>query len=196
MTGIERIIEKILADAKARAEEIYKETDARKNELLEQATARAKADAERISARNKISAEERESRLISAYHLEARKLMLQTKQNQIDKVFSLALDKLCALPAEDRVKFLSKICAVSSHTGKELIILNAKEHAEIGAEVEIMANSLTEATANLRLADFNYDIVGGVVLKDGNTETNATYDTMLKIIRDQISGEISDILFN
>ena len=218
MTGIDKICDKIINDAQAQADAIDKRAQQEAAEILNGYTELAKAETESIISRGEKNAAERKERLGGVARLEARKLHLKTKQQMIDNAFSLALDNLRHLPEDEYIRVLASLAAKSSISGDEQVILNTADRAAYGKQVVAEANRIlksneeTPADANalvklgkqligriiggLTLSDETRDISGGVILKQDKMEINATFDTLIRLSRDELSGEIADILFS
>ena len=102
------------------------------------------------------------------------------------------------MPAEEYVPLLAKLAAGAAATGREEIILNPQDQANLGAKVVEQANALLAAagrTASLTLSRQTRPIRGGVLLSDGTVEVNCALETLVRLSRDQATGEVSQLLF-
>ena len=142
MNGIENITERILEDARAEAKTILDEANAKAAEIAAEAAANAQAQAQAICRKGQEEAEQRRQRLGSVAQLEARKMLLDAKQQMLGRAFSQALEQLCGLSDEKAVELLSRLAVAASATGKEQVILSEKDRERIGSQVVRRANQL------------------------------------------------------
>lgn len=198
MTGLENITGCILNDAEA---EVKKTTA----EAAEKA-ALVKADYEKkilalgdeYLTKGRIAADDRKKSVISAAEMETGKQLLSTKQELLDKAFQLALEKLTAMPEDGQVGLIAKLAAEASTDGTGTMILNAADRAAFGEKALEKANSILSAAgknAQLKLADETRDIPGGLILSSGSIEVNCAYDTLVRLKRGEITGEVAKFLF-
>lgn len=198
MQGIETITGRIRADAQAEIDKINAETAQKAEKIRADYTAQAEREAADILARGETSAAERESRLVSAAQMDAGKMTLAAKQELLDQAFQLALDKLLQLPEDDYIALLAKLAVSASATGTEHIILSASDHARVGSKVCAAANQLRKdagQTAALTLSDETRAIRGGLLLSDGAVEVNCALETLVRLSRSELTGEVTKLLF-
>ena len=198
MQGIENITGRIQSDAQAEIDRILADAQAEAEKIQAGYAARADREAADILARGEKSARERGSRLVSAAQMEARKLTLAAKQEMLDKAFELALEQLLALPEADYTALLVGL-AVQTGCGTETIILNDADREKLGAQVVAQANqAMTQAgrTGSFTLSDQTRPIRGGLLLSDGAVEINCALETLVRLQRGELTGEVSKLLFS
>ncbi len=193
MNGLDNILRRIREDAQ-------KEMDAMRQEALEKAEAilaegRAKADALLAQGRQKNAelAESRKTRLVSAANMEARQMLLYTKQKYIDECFTLARHRLEALPWEEYAEYLARWAAQAAETGTEVLILSSRNREKMGQLVVDRANALREGAA-FTLAKETRDI-HGVILRQGNVEINGSLDDRFRLLRERMATDVAQVLF-
>lgn len=198
MQGIETIIGRIQADAQQEIDAVL----AQARTEADGVTARYKAQAEQASAdileKGKRGMEEVHHRLISTAEMDAKKQELSTKQEALDRAFSLALDKLNKLPEEDYVNLLAKLAAKASNSGREQLIFSGADRARYGVKVATRANELLQSAgrpAELTLSEQTRDFQGGLLVSDGDVEVNCTFETLVRLARSDAVGEVSAVLF-
>ena len=198
MNGIENITGRIEADAQVEIDRIQADAAREAEKIRAGYAARAQREASDILARGEKNAAERGSRLVSAAQMEARKMNLAAKQEVLDKAFALALERLTQLPEEEYVALLAKLAVSASSTGSEKLILNPADRSRYGVKVATKANSALEAagkTGALTLSEQTRDIRGGLILSDGSVEVNCALETLVRLSRSEITGEVSKLLF-
>lgn len=198
MQGIENITGRIQADAQSEIDRILADAQAEAEKIRAGYTSRGDREVADILARGERAAQERGSRLVSAAQMEARKLTLAAKQEVLEQAFDLALDQLLALPEEDYIALLAGLAAKAGE-GNEAIILNAADRDKVGAQVVAKANELMSAagkTGRFTLSDQTRAIRGGLLLSDGAVEVNCALETLVRLERGELTGEVSKLLFS
>ena len=198
MNGIEKITQRIAADAREDADAILTQAQADADVVTARYQAEADQLTEQILAKGKTQAEERRSRLRSAAEMERRHQLLAVKQEVLDKAFELALDKLRSLPEEAYIDLLAKLTVKASSTGSEQLILSKTDRARYGVKVATKANKLLAQagrTAKLTLSQESRDFQGGLLVADGDVEVNCTFETLVRLARGSVSGDVANVLF-
>lgn len=195
MTGLDKIIESISAEAQARADEILKEARQAAAAIIDEASATAGAECAKI-----VEAAREEAELISRIaqsgsELNARKLMLKTRREILDETVSAALTKLKSLPDGEYFAVLSKLAVKYAQKGSGEILLSATDKARVPANFISGINSAIHG-GTLTLAQDTADTDGGLILRYGGIEENCTFDAIAQQERDAISDELSALLFS
>lgn len=194
MNGIEKIIDRISGDAQAEIDAVLAQARDEAAQITAKYEAQAKAEADEILKRGAAAAAEREERLASMAQMEGRKAELAAKQEVIEEAFALALSKLQALPEDKYVELLAGLAAKASATGKEKLIFSAKDRDTVGKKVVDAASALVAGGAFV-LSDETRAINGGFVLSDGAVEVNCSFETLVRLQKAEITGEVSRVLF-
>ena len=145
MNGIERITQRISADAQAEMDRVLGEARAEAEKITAKYQAQAAAEAADLDARDKKAAAEREERLAGTAQMEARKLALAAKQEMVEKAYDLALKKLRAMPPEKYTSVLAELLAQASSTGTEEVIFSPKDRETVGKAAVELAVALMES---------------------------------------------------
>ncbi len=199
MTGIENITGRIQADADAEIAQIRQDAASQVEQIEANYEKRARQEAEGILAKGERMAEERGKRLVSAAQMEAKKMILAAKQEVLDEAFVLALQKLVKLPESEYVDLLAKLIVKASSTGREQVILNRTDRTHYGVKACVKANELLEAqgkVGNITLSQETRDIQGGLLLSNGAVEVNCAFETLVRLVRSEMTGEVSKVLFD
>ena len=198
MNGIEKLTERIAADTDRERQSILAGGKAQAAEIRASYEALAESEYAESVAKGKQDAAERIERMGNVAQLEARKLRLSATQEMLEKAFDLALKKLLDMPEPEYVDLLSKLAVEGSVTGREALILSVADRPRFGKKVVISANEKLEKagkTAELTLAEESREFTGGLYIQDGKVETNCTFPTIVRMLKEQMSGQVAQILF-
>lgn len=198
MQGIENITGRIQADAQAEIDRIQADAAREAQRITDGYAARAERECAGILARGEANAAAAGSRLVSAAQMESRKRTLAAKRETLDKAFDLALDKLIRLPEADYTALLVKLTVSAAVTGTEQLILNQSDRERLGSQIVAQANlSLKKSgkTGSITLSEETRPIRGGLILSNGAVEVNCALETLVRLSRSQITGEVSKLLF-
>ena len=196
MNGIEKITARINEDSQKEIDAILAEARAKADEITARARAEARAAGEEVLAQGRRAAAEREDRLASTAQMECRKAVLCAKQDVIEEAFEQAHKQLLALPREKYIALLADLAVQASVTGKEKLIFSASDRAQVGKAVAAAANDKIGGHAALTLAEETRPMDGGFILSDGAVEVNCTFDTLIRLQRGALSGEVAKVLFD
>ncbi len=198
MNGIEKITGKILEEANADAQKIIEQAKAEAGKILEtyknKATVAA-AELEELGGRQAIA---QERKYESNAGLEARKTLLQKKQELIAQAFDTALNNLRSLPAEQYVALLARLAANASENGAEQVIFSPEDKEKHGQQIIAAANEMLKEkgkNGQLTISEKTRPMAGGIVLVRGDVEVNAALDELVRMQRDALSTKVAEVLF-
>lgn len=194
MNGIERITQRIDEEAQAEIDQILSRGEETAAQIAEQYQTQAKRIAAEMAARNQKSAAEQEERLVSVSQMEARKVTLAVKQEMVEQAFQLALEKLCSLPDDAYSSTVAKLLSSAAPDGQGEVIFAPAQRDTIGADAVAKANALIDG-GKLTLSDQTRPIRGGFILVNGSVEVNGTFETLMRLQKGQIAGEVAKRLF-
>lgn len=120
--SIVSITDKILAEANSIAEATINDANIQSQEIIDEAKKKAENIIAEASNLSKIEGENIKTRKVSAGELQARKMILASKQEAIKKCFDLALEKLNQMTEKEYMDFLVKEISKIHRDGE--IILN------------------------------------------------------------------------
>jgi len=193
MNGLERITSRIEAEARSEIDGIMDAGKAEAERLVSSWRARIDAESRELAAKNEKAAAEREERLKSAAEMDARKTVLQAKQELVAEAYALAVDKLCSLPEAEKISLLSDLLKRASSTGTEEAVFSEKEAKTVGAKAVAEANKASGK--HLTLSKDTAPIRGGFILRDKNVEVNCAFETLVRLQKTETAGEVAKILF-
>ena len=198
MKGIDKITSRIIADAEAECRDVKRESDERCAAVRAENEKRAQDEYWRLVREGVKDTEQRVQRMDRTARLEAKKSVLNMKQEAVSRAFDLAKDKIAELPERDYVAFLAREAAEAAITGQEEVIFCERDRKSVGSKAVKAANELLAAKGMpglLTLSDATRDMAGGLMLKQGDIEVNCTVDTLLDLTRDELAARVADVLF-
>lgn len=195
MNGIEKLTAQIRADAQAEIDAIRTEAEARAEAVGADYARQAEKAAADIVSKGEAAAALREERLISMAGMEGRKELLAAKQDMVGKAFDKALEQLCSLPDEEYVALLTKLACRAAVTGREQMIFSRKDCERVGKDVVLAVNKALE-NGSLTLSEQTRPICGGFILSDGDVEVNCAFETLVRLQRGELAGQVAKVLFD
>ncbi len=192
--GIENITQNILNEANSAAEVLIKDAENTSIQIIEEANKLAEEILNNEEQKLKIDAEIVKNRMISTAELQRRKMILSTKQQGIKDGFSAALNKLKDMPEDKYISYLAEqIINIPNCSGT--IILNAKDKERIGDKLVKLVNEKLNGQ-RIELSEKTINSIGGFVLKNGDIEINSTFETLLNSIKDELTNDVANALFD
>ena len=110
----------------------------------------------------------------------------------------ILLSKLLAMPEADYAALLARLAVSAARTGREEIILNPADREKLGEQVAAEANALLVKdgrTGALTVSQQTQPLKGGLLLSDGAVEVNCALETLVRLSRTDVTGEVSKLLF-
>lgn len=195
MNGIEKITRRIDTDAQAEIDGLLAAARAEAEGIEAKYRSQAEREAASLQARNEKAAAEREERLVSVTQMEARKVLLGAKQETVEAAFAKALEVLCALPEERYAEVAADLMVKAAPDGMGEVIFSARDRERIGVTAVSKANERLGAIGHLTLSQETRPIQGGLILKNGSVEVNCTFETLVRLHKGEMAGEVAKRLF-
>jgi len=198
MNGIDKIIERILQKAEQERDQILSEASSEAGRIYESLKAQGDLEAADIVSRGKEQAKLHIERTESAAAREAGTMLLQTKQKMIDRAFQRAKEILNELPDDDYADLLASLASQAIMTGEEQLILGKTDLARRSELIKARINRLASdkgLPAGITVIPEAGNFEGGVIVRKGNVDTNCTFDTIIRTLRDTMTGEVASVLF-
>ena len=187
--GREEIVNKILADADAEAEEILRAARARADEIL--ATAQARADEERAEVEREV--QERVRRIsdgkAAAARLDSKKIVLAQQRYVLDEIYHRALGKLLNLKERESLKLMERLLTEHAEAGDEVVFAENFAYAKGAAELPVVGK------LGLTISKKRADISGGCILLGKKCDKDLSYSAILQADAEEHQAEIAAKLF-
>lgn len=193
----QQVTEKILADARAEAENIKEQADqkeadeqARLNEQL----ADYKKQTQTLAQK---AAKDKKLHLLAAARMDIAKDFLGEKSKILDEVFEQARRQLLNLADAEYKVLCTKLMLAAVETGDEEVIID-KNETRIDHELikDINRKLGPGFKGNLRLSDKKQDLGGGFILKRGRIKNNVSLQVLLAQARKELEIELAKDLFS
>lgn len=198
MSGINKIKERILDEARLQAEETIKRAEKEASEILDTAKKDAETKKNQTIEKAKEEAIKVGQRLKVVAELEARKQQLQAKQEVVEEAFKNTIKKLNTMPNDKYISIITNLIVNSAKNGTGEIILSDKDKEKVSSDFEKKINqklSSRGSDGQVTLSKETRDINGGFILKLGNIEINNSFDTIIRMKRDEIESDVIKTLF-
>lgn len=142
--------------------------------------------------------EEQTKHRASAAAMEVHKRLLSKKQELVSIAFQKARDALYGMPRTQYAAFLTALMVKASETGRERVILNPRDRAQLGEACVLEANRILwekGLPGALVLSDELGQMDGGVILDGGYVRISASLEILLDRCRRDLSVQVAEILF-
>ncbi len=218
MTGLSKITDKIISEARADAAKKMAEADAECKKINEEYAAIARTATEKLNAEAKKSAGEIVARAKSGERTVRKDAVLSLRAEMIDRAFETAQNELLALDDNRRLELLLRM--LTSVLKAELdgeraraaeegdftapsyeVLLNKKDREKLGERLiegyrrSIVGRDMGDLPTRLTLSDDTVNIGGGLVVRVGDVEINSSVESIIAYLRPRLEGKIEKILF-
>jgi len=194
MSGIDRITDKILEQAKLQAANRvnYAKETAQKTEasLMKRFDRTVEAEKRRALAEG----EEAAKRVIANVKLEGRKKKLAARQEAVNLVFDRAVEKMAGLPEKDYLEFLSDLAVSVLGEGENQLILNSRDREALGSKLN-KAVSKKAPEMKTVISEETVSSAGGLIVRNGDIQTNLTLESIIRLEREKLEADVVRIVF-
>lgn len=193
MSGLDKIIDQIIADAQAKADDIISDAKTRSAAILERVTAEAEHEgALRIeSARTEAQAALKRNR--SASELRTKRSILKERNRIIDEILEDVKANIIALPDAEYFSIIKGFIFSHSHKEPAVIVLNKRDLARLPNG--FTASLTDELQAPVSISETPGDFDAGCVLVYGPIEYNGTLSALISEKKDELRDLLNEELF-
>lgn len=186
MTGLEKIVQKIISDAESKAQLILD----RANEYVKEQEAETERQRETLIAeavaQGKREAQVLEVRMNSLAEATSRKSDLEQRRQTVSKTIDLALQQLSGRSDEEKVQLYSELIGKSKLQGGSVSLATSEQH---------LVKQLLAAVGDNFTVGEPADISGGVILRSGDITENLSYDLVIRNYLPELSAVAASHLF-
>ena len=198
MNGIDRITDRIEADAREQAKAIIAEAEAKCAEIRKENEKKAQERELQLIRNGTKDCESGLERRKSAAEMDAKKSVLALKQDCVAEAFDMAKRRLADMPEDSYVGFLASLAASAAADGSGEIVLSARDRERCGKAVLERANAALAAkglTPALTLAADSREISGGLILRQGGVEVNCSIEALVEALKGPMTADVARTLF-
>ena len=193
MDGQQKIIDKILSDAKHDAGEMLSEALKKAEALVAAKQSEADAEYDLSVEEARKAGEEVVRRRLTVADLEVKKLLLSAKKQAVDEAFEESLKKLLALPKEEYTALVGSMIASAADDGDVVVISENDKNVLTKAVFDKISAKIGK---KLTLSDTFGNFKGGVMLLGKGVDKNLTFESELALLRDEVEPEVAKIMFS
>jgi len=192
MSNLDNLTAKLLSDSNERAVAVIKEAEDRAAAIVQEYTTAAGEKKELILAEGAKEAGKVLEQMLLAKKLEIRDKNLNAKQEVINRVFSIALERLNNMSREEYFRFLSG-CLKSMDLDGEKIVIPKKY--QIASIEEFNACLQDDGMIGKLTLSNDGNIEGGYILIKDGIQNNNTFEAMVNFCRYELESKIIEALF-
>lgn len=184
------IVERIISDAHAEAEEIIKEAENKAADTVAEASLRAERNKKGTEAEVKERVKGIFDGKAAAARLDCAKIMLGEKRGVIDGIYSRALGQLIELNKTDALYLAEKLLTAYAEEGDEIVFAENYKYAQDVLKLSVVKEK------NLKASSERGKFDGGFILCGKSSDKNLSYGALLAADREVNQAEIALHLFN
>lgn len=196
MTGLEKMKNQILDEAKALADSKIAEANSRAAEILDAAKAEAAKTADSISQKSASDVANYRERIASSIDLQKRTKILAAKQEVIAEVLDKSYETLKTMEEGEYFAMMAKMLGKYVLPQEGEIYFSPADLDRMPSGFEAEVKKIAEAKGGtLTVSKEGKNIDNGFILAYGGIEENCTIKAMFDSKRDELSDKIHHLLF-
>ena len=182
MSNLDNLVAEILQQAQKEANRILAKTKAENLEFTEKENKKIQREVDIIEQKSKEEAVSLKERILSNANLKSRDMILQAKEELVDKVLEKALERLKNIDKNSYLEFVENVLKSLKISKNAEIILTRKMKEEFGDEI-----------FGYKVSD---DVVeSGCSIKDGKVVFNNEFSNLLEFNKEDLEKEILKKIF-
>lgn len=221
MTGLSKITDKILDEAKREAASRLSEADAECARITAEYKKKAEEIENTLNAEAKAEASDVVSRTRSGEATAHKNILLKAQGEMIDRAFEIAENELVSLSGDDRLELLVGLLTAAMQSEWEAeqtraeiygdeeaegeriyeVMLNPKDRDHLGEAVvsnfkrRIVGKDMGDIASRVVLCKESANIEGGLMIRVGNVEINNSVSAIIAQLRAGLEIKVAKILF-
>jgi len=195
---VEKITEKILADARAEAERIIEQARAEAAEICEKSEEKISGEVEHILEQARSDARDVIARRRAILDLELRKNMLASKRAVLEETYEQAKRNILKNPDSYR-QFLYNMLLECARMGDGTLLVSASDGSMITQKMledVLREMALLGLTRNIELEKGHEEIANGFIYRLSQMDINCSMGAVFRRVQDQTEAGVSKILFS
>ena len=196
MTGLEKITNRILEDARRQAGEIRDAAEAEAEKILQEARDSIEKMREEAGEKSQLEQKNRRARAESSAALKKRQMLLAAKQEMINSLIEKARETLLHMEDREYFALIEKMSERFLLPEEGEICFSERDSERMPEDFEDRLQKAAEQKGgSIRLSEHPVSISGGFVLVYGGVEENCSFEALFAARRDELSDQVSGLLF-
>lgn len=197
MTGLEKMIKVIEADAQANADKILAEAREESDRIISEAKEEAKQCAAKIAEKPASEIKVIMDRAESGARLVKRQMILDAKQKIINDIIQKAKRKLAGLSDKEYFDMILQMVRKYAYSQAGVIKFSKADLDRLPKDFEKSLELVLKdkENASLTVSDESVKIDGGFILVYGDIEENCSFDALFSYAKDELQDKLNAFLF-
>ena len=191
MAGIDKILEHIKNEAETDVNKVIAKAKKEADNIISEAKKQSENQLKHQNAKNDVEYNDKIKRGESAAALKEKRMILEAKQNIIQKVIEESKNSLYKLSDNEYFEVIEKMAKKYSTGEKGMLLLNANDlkrlPADFGKKIESTGLEVSKETT---------EIAGGFVLVYGDIEENCSFDALFLAEKENLQDKVGELLFS
>lgn len=197
MTGLEKILAAIEADAQAGADTVIAQAKREAEDILIAAKNEAEVKCKQIAEKSALDVKAVITRAESAATLLEKKILLDAKQQMISNIITSARNKLTQLPDSEYTEIILSMIKKYAHNKEGIILFSADDKKRLPQDFADRVSKVLSGIqgASLKISEQEPSFEGGFLLVYGDIEENCSFDALFADMRDTLQDKVKSFLF-
>ncbi|MDF2908493.1 MAG: hypothetical protein K0R34_3814 [Herbinix sp.] len=198
MTGLEKILKAIEAEAQAGADTVIAQAKRESEIIIANAKSEAEAKCSVIAEKSEVDVKAVISRAESAAALQEKKILLDTKQQIISNIIASARKRLDGLSNSDYTNVILSIVGKYAHNKKGKILFSSSDRVRLTDDFpeKLISTLANKVGAFLEIAKEEPSFADGFLLVYGDIEENCSFDALFAEEKDILQDKVNSLLFD
>lgn len=193
MDNISKILDAIREEGQQEADKVTAAGQKNVEEIAKLYNEEAGIEKDAILKKARKEAEEIAQRGISQAGIESRNTKLTARRTALEKTFEMAAAKLARLPEKEKMDIYKKLIGTYSGSKAVTVVLNGDDKNALGKELTSQAAKAYDM--KVELAQKSGDFLGGLIIQEGEVETNCTFEVLISDRKKETESEVAAMLF-
>ncbi len=197
MTGLEKMVERIMGEARVAADKKLEDARSQAAEIFETTEKETKKICASIQEKSKAELAASKERNQSAMDLMRRTEILKAKQKLIRETIDKARETFSSVEGEAYYKVLEDMAGKFARPEKGQMLLSSEDYekapADFSQKIEAAAK---KAGGSLTVEKTQMSIGKGFILSYGGIEENCSFKALFADKKDELQDQVSRILFS
>lgn len=197
MAGLDRIVDGILSDAKAEAEQITKAAEEKAKKLIDDTERECAVELDALKKKADEDAIKYKKRIAAAVEARTRIIILKEKQQILGKMLQNSYNALCNMPREDYEELLKKLFDKNIRSGECTVYFSQADLDGLSKEfMSELEKCAAEKHCTMTVSKEPRNISDGFILAYGGVEENCSFEALYEANKNVLSDRAAEVLFS